>query len=148
LLYTLDQVTLDQVTLDQETLDQVTLDQETLDQETLDQVTLDQVTLDQVTLDQVILDQVTLPVMHPLGIGMSQNNDHKTRGTYPTSVHKITWIVIKYFFFKRGARATNCVFTWFLATGIKQNTTAVWTLPCIKLLGTIRKVWRQKKLYQ
>jgi hypothetical protein len=60
-------------------------------------------------------------------------------------VHKITWIVIKYFFFKRGARATDCVFTWFLATGIKQNATAVWTLPCIKLLGTIQKVWRQKK---
>jgi hypothetical protein len=25
------------------------------------------------------------------------------------------------------------------------NATAVWTLPCIKLLGTIQEVWRQKK---
>jgi hypothetical protein len=27
----------------------------------------------------------------------------------------------------------------------KGNATAVWTLPCIKLLGTIQEVWRQKK---
>jgi hypothetical protein len=33
-------------------------------------------------------------------IGISQNNDHKTRGTYPTSVHKITWIVVNISFLR------------------------------------------------